>query len=196
LKRYVTGEGLKILYVGRISKEKDLPLLVKAFKEVCSMYNNVHLIVTGDGPYLTAMREELKGVPAHFTGYLEGEALEALYASCDLFVFPSGTDTFGNVVLEAQASGLPVIVTDRGGPRENIVEGETGLVVPARDPNALKEAILSLLNDPGRMKEMGRAARRYIEGRSFESAFRETCEIYQDGPDPFLSWPLSLRKAA
>ncbi len=196
LKRYAAGDGLNILYVGRVSKEKDLPLLVKAFKDVCTVCNNVNLIVAGDGPYLDAMRGELKGVPAYFTGYLEGQDLEALYATCDLFVFPSSTDTFGNVVLEAQASGLPVIVTDRGGPRENVIEGETGLVIPARDPVALKEAILALLNDPGRMKEMGRAARLYIEGRSFESAFRQTCKIYQDGPEPFLSRPLSLVRAA
>jgi glycosyltransferase involved in cell wall biosynthesis len=195
LRRYVADDGLKILYVGRVSKEKDLPLLVKAFKAICIQRNNVNLIVTGDGPYLTAMQEELKDVPAHFTGYLEGRDLDTLYATCDLFVFPSGTDTFGNVVLEAQASGLPVIVTDMGGPRENIVEGETGLVVPARDPDALKEAILALLNDPGRMREMGRRARQYIEGRSFESAFRETSRMYQDGPF-FLRRPLNLRDAA
>ncbi|MGA7877143.1 MAG: glycosyltransferase [Desulfoferrobacter sp.] len=70
-----------------------------------------------DGPY---MQEELKGTPTVFTGYLQGEDLAAIYASSDLFVFPSTTDTFGNVVLEAQASGLPVIVTDCGGPPRRI----------------------------------------------------------------------------
>jgi glycosyltransferase involved in cell wall biosynthesis len=74
------------------------------------------------------MRQDMAGTPCLFTGYLEGEGLAAVFASCDLFVFPSTTDTFGNVVLEAQASGIPVIVSDSGGPHENVVPGETGFV--------------------------------------------------------------------
>jgi glycosyltransferase involved in cell wall biosynthesis len=133
----------------------------------------------GDGPYLSEMRREMAGQPCLFTGYLEGEDLAAVYASCDLFLFPSTTDTFGNVVLEAQASGLPVIVTDAGGPRENVRHGETGLVVPADDEDTFLQAVHCLLADPGRLHEMGRTARQSMQDRSFDTAFNAAWKMYQ-----------------
>jgi glycosyltransferase involved in cell wall biosynthesis len=133
----------------------------------------------GDGPYLKEFREWMADTPCLFTGYLEGEDLAAAYASADLFVFPSITDTFGNVILEAQASGLPVIVTDEGGPQENMLPGITGVVVKADDPRALREAVENLVADPSRLREMGFAARRFLENRSFEKAFQETWETYR-----------------
>jgi glycosyltransferase involved in cell wall biosynthesis len=83
------------------------------------------------------------------------------------------------VVLEAQASGIPVIVTDEGGPRENIIPGETGLVVEANHELSLLEAIHGLLSDPQRLRHMGNAARQYMESRSFESIFDKVWEMYQ-----------------
>jgi glycosyltransferase involved in cell wall biosynthesis len=103
----------------------------------------------------------------------------AVYASSDLFVFPSNTDTFGNVVLEAQASGIPVIVTDAGGPQENMQDGHTGMVVKADDEEGFTQAILSLIDDPVTRRRMSREARAYIENRSFERAFNATWHIYQ-----------------
>jgi glycosyltransferase involved in cell wall biosynthesis len=170
-------QGLKILYVGRVSKEKNLPLLVRAFKSLSAQRPDLNLIVVGEGPYYEDMQQELKGAPAVFTGYLTGDDLAAVYASCDLFLFPSTTDTFGNVVLEAQASGIPVIVSDVGGPRENVISGETGLVVPATE-ESLNRAVLELVADPLRLREMGRAARRYVESRAFSDAFLATWEMY------------------
>jgi len=126
------------------------------------------------------MQREMAGSPCLFTGYLEGEDLAAVYASCDLFLFPSTTDTFGNVVLEAQASGLPVIVTDSGGPRENIIPGETGIVVPGNDEESFLQAINCLLTDPRRLREMGRAARECMQGRSFDHAFNAAWKMYQE----------------
>jgi glycosyltransferase involved in cell wall biosynthesis len=111
-------------------------------------------------------------------GRLEGDDLDAAYASSDIFVFPSTTDTFGNVVLEAQASGLPVIVTDQGGPAENILPGETGLVMPGDCAISIFEAMASLVADSRRRSAMGRAARHYMESRSFEAAFDETWEMF------------------
>jgi glycosyltransferase involved in cell wall biosynthesis len=89
----------------------------------------------------------------------------------------STTGTFGNVVLEAQASGIPVIVSDVGGPRENVISGETGLVVPATE-ESLTRAVLELVVDPRRLREMGRAARRYVESRALADAFLATWEMY------------------
>jgi glycosyltransferase involved in cell wall biosynthesis len=107
------------------------------------------------------MEAALIGYPTLFTGYLAGEQLQRGYASADLFVFPSATDTFGNVVLEAQASGLPVIVSDEGGPQELMIDGETGLVFRAGNKNGLTAAIRVMISDPERRDLMGRNARRF-----------------------------------
>jgi len=179
-------DSFKLIYVGRVSREKDLDILVTAYKSAISRMNghDVHLVIVGDGPYRTEMEKELLGLPVVFTGVLHGEALAAAYASADLFVFPSTTDTFGNVVLEAQASGLPVIVSDRGGPMENIDPGKTGLVVPGRDADSLAQAMIELCADPRRVKRMGEAARVFAEERSFGSAFLATWELYKDAAPP------------
>jgi glycosyltransferase involved in cell wall biosynthesis len=86
------------------------------------------------------------------------------------------------VVLEAQASGLPIIVTNQGGPMENIVPGETGVVVPAGDAEALYTAMAGLLADPELMRAMGRAGRDYAEKRTIEQAFEDYWKMYEDAP--------------
>jgi glycosyltransferase involved in cell wall biosynthesis len=178
--RYNIHAGIKLLYVGRVSKEKNLGLLGRVFKLLIQSVKDAHLIVVGDGPYLKEMGATMKETPCTFTGYIQGEELASIYASSDIFVFPSTTDTFGNVVLEAQASGLPVIVTNEGGPCENMVSGKTGLVVKANDAKGLLEAIHSLIADPQRVKEMSIAARQYMENHSFERAFIQTWKMYKD----------------
>ncbi|MCG6893762.1 MAG: glycosyltransferase [Desulfobacteraceae bacterium] len=177
--KYALEEGLRLLYVGRVSREKDLPLLVDTFRTLVQQFEDLQLVVVGDGPYLEEMKREVEGLPCLFTGYLEGEDLAAVYASSDLFVFPSATDTFGNVVLEAQASGLPVVVSDRGGPCENMTDGHTGKVVPAGDGQAWVSALTGLLENPDQIRRMAREARRYMEERSFDAAFLETWRLYK-----------------
>lgn len=172
--------GLRLLYTGRVSKEKNLTLLENAFKKLCSTRNDVQLIVVGEGPYWDEMRLNLKGFPAYFTGYLAGEKLHRAFASCDLFVFPSLTDTFGNVVLEAQASGLPVIVSDQGGPSENMLEGQTGLVIKGLSANELANSIYQLLDRPQKLAEMGVTARRYAETRSLNDALHKIWRMYEE----------------
>ncbi|MFO7738055.1 MAG: glycosyltransferase [Desulfatiglandaceae bacterium] len=172
-------EELKLLYVGRVSKEKNMPFLVEAFKQLAVQRSDIRLIVVGDGPYLAEMQAVLSGLPATFTGFLSGEGLAQAYASSDLFVFPSTTDTFGNVVLEAQASGLPVIVTDEGGPKENLVPDRTGFVVPART-DLFIQAVLKLADHPALLADMKRHAREYMESRSFESAYIQLWDSYQE----------------
>jgi glycosyltransferase involved in cell wall biosynthesis len=176
--RFPVRPGFKLLYVGRVSKEKNLRVLGEAYKRLWSHNNDLQLIIVGDGPYLKEFQDWMSDTPCLFTGYLDGEDLATAYASADLFLFPSSTDTFGNVILEAQASGLPVIVTNQGGPQENILPGETGVIVPADDPQALGEAVENLVADPLRLKRMGQAARQFMEDRSFEKAFQETWEMY------------------
>jgi len=150
-----------LLYVGRVSREKGLEMLADAFKELVDSGAAIALAVIGDGPYREEMEKALTAYPTLFTGYLAGENLQRGYASADLFVFPSATDTFGNVVLEAQASGLPVIVSDEGGPRELMIDGETGMVFRAGNKNSLVSAIGSMTSEPEHIARMGGNARRF-----------------------------------
>ena len=189
-------KGARLLYAGRVSQEKNLSLLARAFRALSSLHQDVCLVVAGDGPYLDRMKQDLAGSPAVFMGCLQGDELAKVYASCDVFVFPSATDTFGNVVLEAQASGLPVVVSDAGGPRENLLPGQTGLVVPANDENALVRALSSLVQNPGRARAMGRQAREYALTRSFSHSFEQYWEMYvQSIPGGFLA-PRERKSAA
>ncbi len=148
-------QAVRLLYVGRVSKEKNLDLLVSAFKSLVEPGNHVYLVVVGDGPYRKTMQAALEGTPSFFLGYRQGEDLASIYASCDAFVFPSVTDTFGNVVLEAQASGLPVVVTDRGGPRENVLHEQTGIIVEGNSMTSLRDGMLRLISDPGTAQDHG-----------------------------------------
>jgi glycosyltransferase involved in cell wall biosynthesis len=167
----------KFLYVGRVSNEKNLDLLARAFRKLTQISKDVFLCVVGDGPYLKEMMAEMSDLPCLFTGYLEDEVLSAVYASSDIFVFPSTTDTFGNVVLEAQASGLPVIVTDQGGPCENMIPHKTGLVIEGGSAESLFRSMRSLIKHKTVVCEMGAAARSYAEKRSFEAAFMKTWDM-------------------
>ena len=161
-KRRGLSQSVTLLYVGRVSREKSLELLVEAFRELIAAGTDVSLAVIGDGPYREEMTAALAGLPVIFTGYLHGEELQRAYASADLFVFPSATDTFGNVVLEAQSSGLPVIVSDAGGPRELMVDGHTGLVFRAGKREEFVQAVGNLAGNRQRLADMGRNARDFI----------------------------------
>jgi glycosyltransferase involved in cell wall biosynthesis/predicted metal-dependent phosphoesterase TrpH len=176
---HITGDAVKLLYVGRVSREKNLPHLVDIYRKLIDMEPGFHLVIVGNGPYLTEMQNALEGLPVTFAGFLEGEDLAQAYASSDIFIFPSTTDTFGNVVLEAQASGLPVIVTDQGGPKENMVHEETGFVVPAGRPDAFIEALQTLIQNPSLCYEMKNNARKYVEDRSFEAAYMSLWDSYR-----------------
>jgi len=165
------AEPHKLLYVGRVSVEKNLPLLVESFKRLCQIRGDAALVVAGDGPYLAEMRKSLKGYPAYFLGYQNDAELGPLYAGSDLFIFPSRTDTLGQVVMEAQASGLPVLVSDEGGPREMMDDGLTGLVLPGTDASRWCRAIDELLIDEPRRLRMARTAPTRINRYSLEKTF-------------------------
>jgi glycosyltransferase involved in cell wall biosynthesis/predicted metal-dependent phosphoesterase TrpH len=126
------GDGsLTVLYAGRITHEKGVELLADAFLMAREQCPRLHLVLAGDGPERGQLAERL-GDSASFLGWLEGAQLPAAYASADMFVFPSATDTFGQVVLEAQASGVPVVAVDAGGPRSLIEDRVSGILCPPR----------------------------------------------------------------
>jgi len=161
---------LAMLYVGRVSKEKGLDVIVAATRRVAEWKLPVRPIFVGDGPYLAEMRQQLPD--AIFTGYLRGEDLAIAYASADFFVFPSTTDTFGNVVLEAHASALPVIVSDVGGPRDLIDDGEDGYITRANDAEEVADRIRRLAEDAALRARMGEVARKKVESRDWQEAFQ------------------------
>ncbi len=163
-------QKIKYIYVGRVSVEKDLQTLAEAYKKLHQTKSQVHLIIVGDGPYLNEIKQQLDGYPVIYTGFLEGQDLTRAYASADVKVFPSTTDTWGNSPLEAQASGLPVIVSDKGGPQELIEEGITGYRVRGKDVDSLVEAMMKLMDDRTRVR-MGQKARQFIEENNIEEPF-------------------------
>jgi glycosyltransferase involved in cell wall biosynthesis len=162
---------IRLLYVGRVSREKDLDLLADAYRRLRDEGLSIQLCVVGHGPYSHEFSESLP--EALFTGYLTGGELAAAYASADIFVFPSTTDTFGNVIIEAQASGLPVIVSDSGGPKELVENDRNGLITRSHDVEDLTRAIRELVADPERRKQMGNLARESVINRTWPDAFRK-----------------------
>lgn len=151
----VPVDGPILLYVGRVSVEKNLAALVRAFLRALESRPDLRLVVVGDGPYLEEMRRDLAACGrAHFTGVLRDGNLARVFASADLFVFPSLADTFGNSVVEALASGLPCLVSDVGGPCEIVVPGACGAVFAHRDPDSLRAGILELVGDADRLKAL------------------------------------------
>ncbi|MGD1917218.1 MAG: glycosyltransferase family 4 protein [Phycisphaerales bacterium] len=170
-------DSVKVLYVGRISTEKNLPVLTEIWPKVRERARSAgvdaRLVVIGGGPYLTEMQSALGGHGTVFPGFKHGTELAKLYASADMFVFPSLTDTLGQVVLESQASGIPVIVADQGGPKEVVDDGATGLVLPGSRPAAWVDAVSELVIDHERRKAMGAAGVAYSKNFSISASFEK-----------------------
>jgi glycosyltransferase involved in cell wall biosynthesis len=154
-------------YVGRLSVEKNVALLARVQEELERKgHRGFRFLIVGHGSQESWLRERL--TRAEFTGVLKGEALARAYANMDLLVFPSHTDTFGNVVLEALASGVPAIVTPDGGPKTIVRDGEMGRIVPDGEFAA---AVAGILGDPGKHAQMREAARAYAVTASWDSVF-------------------------
>jgi glycosyltransferase involved in cell wall biosynthesis len=174
-----TGDPFVLGFVGRLSIEKNVPQLVAIHDELLAQgHTNFRFLIIGQGDEEPWLRERMSH--AEFPGVLRGEALSEAYASMDLFVFPSHTDTFGNVVLEALASGVPAIVTPDGGPRYIVRatpdEGQTGYIVPDEGFTA---AIASVMADPAKHAEMRTAARAYALTASWDAVFEGVYTGYE-----------------
>jgi glycosyltransferase involved in cell wall biosynthesis len=175
---HVADNRPALLYVGRISREKGLGLLPAVSRRLHAMRFEHRVIVAGEGPMLDTLTREMPD--AVFTGVLSREAVAEVFASSDLFVFPSRTDTAGNVVLEAQASGLPVVISGEGGPRENMIAGATGVVCHAEDPDRWARAIAGVLSDRPRQAAMARGAREYAMTRRWPAALQPLYRAYRE----------------
>jgi glycosyltransferase involved in cell wall biosynthesis len=171
-----SGDGPAVLgFVGRLSVEKNVALLVQVQQELEQMgVADFRFLIVGQGGDENWLRERLP--QAEFAGVLRGEALAEAYANMDLFVFPSHTDTFGNVVLEALASGVPAIVTPDGGPPTIVRDPQTGRIVPDAE---FASAVAGLLADPARHERMRQAARAYALTASWDSVFEGVYTAYE-----------------
>ena len=172
LRHNIPKNGINLLYVGRISAEKQVGRIIQIYKRLCIQYSNINLIFVGTGPdpFFREFRESASALPGiHFLGRLPRNQLPVIYSGSDLMLFPSTTDTFGMVVLEAQACGLPVIVSDIGGPKEIVINGSTGFVLPAEDTESWIQTTSALVTSidsfPEQYLEMRHAARNQVLSR-------------------------------
>jgi phosphatidylinositol alpha 1,6-mannosyltransferase len=167
-----------LLLVSRLVREKDLGDLIEMDRLLRASGAAYRLALVGDGP----MRAELEAAlpDAVFAGHQSGHELARWYASADIFVFPSTTETFGNVVLEALASGLPAVVVDRGGPQDLVSPEQTGFVARATDPADLAAHVRLLLDDPERRSRMAVAAREAALGRDWGAINRRLVLQYEE----------------
>jgi glycosyltransferase involved in cell wall biosynthesis len=160
-------DDLVLLYVGRLAAEKNLPALLAAYEKA----RPVKLVLVGDGP----MRRELQAryPDAVFAGTRSGEDLAAHYASGDVFLFPSLTETWGNVTLEAMASGLAIVAFDYAAAAEVVRHGETGLLAEYADAASFISQSASLAADPARARTLGQAARVAASARGWDRVVGE-----------------------
>jgi phosphatidylinositol alpha 1,6-mannosyltransferase len=165
-----------LLYVGRLAVEKRVEWL----HPVISNLENVRLAVVGDGPLRDQLEVLFAGTNTVFTGYLAGEELAAAYASSDIFVFPAANETLGNVVLEAMASGLPVIAPDAGGVTDHVMHGQTGILFPSEEQDNFIQAVNELLCDPIKCRQWGNAGRVHAEENSWPSILDGLLQNYKE----------------
>ncbi|MGQ9839971.1 MAG: glycosyltransferase family 4 protein [Anaerolineae bacterium] len=153
-----------IVTVSRMAPEKRLAML----RPVIDALPAARLAIVGDGPIRWLLESQFAGTPTVFTGYLRGADLAAAYASADIFVLTGANETFGNVVLEAMASGLPVVVPDTGGQVDHVQHEVNGLIYAAEDSDALVAAVARLAADLPLARRLGVAARAYAEGQRWD----------------------------
>lgn len=167
-----------VLYVGRLSYEKNLSALISAYSAAQS--ENTHLVFVGDGPARPEMEQALAGQSVTFAGYLKGAALAEAYASADVFAFPSVTETFGQVVQEAMASGLPVVGYDAEGVRDQVRPKITGTLAAVGDDAGFTAALQRMIARPEERQAFGQAARQIAEQLTWHSVMEGLTDTYHE----------------
>lgn len=177
--KYGLKDKVGLLYVGRISREKNMNLLVDAMNILNRQYkDSIKLIMAGNGPYLEHIKRVMPDNVV-YTGYIFGEELSEVYASADVFVFPSLTETFGNVVLEAMSSGLPVVAVAAGGVKDNVENGYNGFLVHANNAQKFASAVCRLIEDEYMRKRMSYNARQYALTLTWDLVFETLLQAYE-----------------
>jgi len=165
-----------LLYVGRLSAEKGIERL----KQVMLAFPATRLAIVGDGPERQNLERHFQGTPTVFTGYLRGEALASAYASADLFLFPSATETLGLVLMEAMASGCPVVAGRAGGIPDAVEDGCTGFLFDPDDPNGLVDGLNRALASGSELETIRARARQDTELHNWEDATEQLRRLYEE----------------
>jgi len=189
------GRKAALLFVGRLVWEKDLATLAEAYALLAAKRDDAAFVIVGDGPIRDELRQMMPD--AKFLGYRSGEELATVYASSDLFVFPSTTETFGNVTLEAMASGLTPVCVREGGASGVVQDGITGLLARPRDAADLAAKIEMLLDNPGMRSALADRALRFARLQTWNRIFGDLFEDYDEVLREFRHiHPLRQRKVA
>lgn len=162
-------------HCGRLAPEKNVDFLAEAIERMLSRVMHAHAVIVGDGPSRSMIETRLKSIPGlarrvHFTGYLTGPRLADAYGLMDVFAFASRTETFGNVLLEAMATGLPVVALAEGGPADVVADGVTGRLL-SRDakPSSMADILAEWSHLPATVRKLGESARAYAGTQSWEA---------------------------
>jgi len=174
------NDKIVLLYVGRVAMEKDINVLLEGYTSILNKYKDkVSLVITGNGPELEKYKKSFpKGTI--YTGYKKGRELAEIYASSDIFVFPSPTETFGNVVLEAMASGLPVIAANAGGVKDTVKNRYNGLLFNPGDARELSKLIVEMIENEDLKNNLKENARKTVLERSWGSIFDGLVDTYKE----------------
>lgn len=179
--RTLTGaaEGNRVVtFVSRLVWEKDLQTYVDTVKKLNGTNTNIKALIVGDGPAKKELQQMLP--QAHFTGFITGEELATAYASSDIFLFPSVTETFGNVTLEAMSSGLPCIVADATGSKSLVESGVNGYLVPPRNTGKFARCVQEVAENDELCKKMGKIARQKALAYSWNNVNAELLKNYRE----------------
>jgi phosphatidylinositol alpha 1,6-mannosyltransferase len=175
-KRTVSDGKFRLGFVGRLRAEKNVRLLADLEKQLLAAgYSDFEFLIVGDGSEREWLEKSM--TTAVFPGFLDGEKLAEAYANMDVFVFPSETDTFGNVAQEAMASGVPVIVSDQGGPKFVIADGKTGFV--AKNSQDFAKFAMDLMDNPEKLTKMKGSSREFVAAKSWDAVFEGVYDAYR-----------------
>ncbi|NDJ87101.1 MAG: glycosyltransferase family 1 protein [Chloroflexi bacterium] len=164
-----------LLFVGRVAPEKQIGQI----KHVLDAIPNTHLAIVGDGPHREKLERHFNGAPVTFAGYLKGKELSAAYSASDVFVFPSAIETFGLVVAEAMATGLPVVSSRVGGVPEIIETGHNGYIFEPNDIDQMITYVQELVENPQKRQEMGQKGMAAIQHLTWPVIMDELIEDYR-----------------
>ncbi|HZG56476.1 glycosyltransferase family 1 protein [Paenibacillus sp.] len=178
----VDPDAFVVLYVGRLAPEKSVDVLLEAYRSLPEAERaGMELVIAGDGPlYKELVASIAPGERIRALGFVEGRRLAELYAAADVFLFPSATETFGNVVLEAMASGTAVVGAAAGGVLDSVRHGETGWLCPPRDAGAFAEALLRLRRDASLRARLAAAGTAYARSQSWDAIFHKLLRSYEE----------------
>jgi len=172
-------DKIMILYVGRVALEKDIDVLIDAYRLIKEKYSSrVSLVITGDGP-VRQKYQQACGDEIIFTGYMKGDDLARIYASADFFAYPSTTETFGNVVVEAMSSGLPVIAAASGGVLDTVKDGYNGILTEPRNPESFARGLEHFIVNEKFRQECGKNAREFALSKNWDLILQDMYNTFE-----------------